>query len=465
MRFRGAPYRDVDYRLARNCVEHAASGARGREMTISLQTGSPALATVNGSDSSQAIGSNGPSATGDSPFAAVLQEQQQQEAAATPAPVAVNGSATTTQCYTYDFLANSGDDVYEIAGAQVRGMPVVIYDPNGVLPSVTILPTDDAVAVMKTNNVPITTPDQGVSYEYNRLFDQDFTPAVAHGAETPTQLEVQVVQQMQAEGWSSGALAPWINQVASYLPAAASDASPAPTGSLPLSTADSAVAGTTNPGSSASTTSAPAETPAAAAEDPSPLEEAAVAPPSANPGGAGPASTPASLTAAGTASADTTTTSSAAVAAPAPVVVNGSRTTTQGYSYDFLTQAGDDVYEIAGAQVRGMPVVIYDPNGVLPSVTILPADDAVAVMKANNVPITTPDQGVRYEYNRLFDQDFTAAVAHGAETPTQLEAQVVRQMLAEGWSSDSLAPWTDQLASNLQAPASGASPAATGSLS
>jgi hypothetical protein len=206
-------------------------------------------------------------------------------------------------------------------------------------------------------------------------------------------------------------------------------------------------------------------TPAAAAEDPSPLEEAAVAPPSANPGGAGPASTPASLNAAGTASADTTTTSSAAVAAPAPVVVNGSRTTTQGYSYDFLTQAGDDVYEIAGAQVRGMPVVIYDPNGVLPSVTILPADDAVAVMKANNVPITTPDQGVSYEYNRLFDQDFTAAVAHGAETPTQLEAQVVRQMLAEGWSSDSLAPWTDQLASNLQAPASGASPAATGSLS
>ena len=126
-------------------------------MTISFQTGSPALAAVNGSDASQPIGSAGSSAAGDSPFQAVLKEQQRQQTPATataipsaavagggvqmrstaqssygsPGPVLVNGKPYVTQCYTYDYLAFPKEDVYEISGAQVRGMAVRIYDPSG----------------------------------------------------------------------------------------------------------------------------------------------------------------------------------------------------------------------------------------------------------------------------------------------------------------------------------------------
>src|ERR1035438_2877703 len=250
-----------------------------KEMTISLQTGSGALAAVNGSDPSQAIGSTSSSEAGATPFQVVLNQQQQQQAtlaaaAAKPAAsvagggvqaqytaqsshvgagaVMVNGTRCITQCYTYDFLANNvTDDVYEISGAQMLGMAVRIYDPSGQKSDVDFQPGDDVVAVMKANNIPIHAADQGVSYEYAKLFTTtDWTPDVSSGKKSPIQLEAQVVQQMLGDGWSSEALAPWINQVASYLPTPASGASPAPTGSLPLATADSVAAGvSTDPGS------------------------------------------------------------------------------------------------------------------------------------------------------------------------------------------------------------------------
>ena len=300
-------------------------------MTISLQTGSGALAAVNGSDPSQAIGSTSSSEAGATPFQVVLNQQQQQQAtlaaaAAKPAAsvagggvqaqytaqsshvgagaVMVNGTRCITQCYTYDFLANNvTDDVYEISGAQMLGMAVRIYDPSGQKSDVDFQPGDDVVAVMKANNIPIHAADQGVSYEYAKLFTTtDWTPDVSSGKKSPIQLEAQVVQQMLGDGWSSEALAPWINQVASYLPTPASGASPAPTGSLPLATADSVAAGvSTDPGSSTSTISALADTPVAAAQVTSTPEaavasvaapqvtstpEAAVAPSSTDPVGA-----------------------------------------------------------------------------------------------------------------------------------------------------------------------------------
>ena len=264
-------------------------------MTISFQTGSPALATVSGSDSSQPIGSNGSSAAGDSPFQAVFAaaaaipsvavagggvqlQSTAQSSHGSLEPVMVNGTRYITQCYTYGFLASAPDDVYEIAGAQARGMAVRIYDPSGQRPDVEIQPDGDVLAAMRANNIPIHATDQGVSYEYGRLFTKGFTLDVAFGKESPTQLEAEVVQQMLGEGWSSAALAPWINQVASYLPTP-SGASPAATGSLPLATADPVAAGvSTDPGSSTSTISALADTPVAAAQDTSTAEEPAVAP-------------------------------------------------------------------------------------------------------------------------------------------------------------------------------------------
>ena len=287
-------------------------------MTISFQTGSPALATVSGSDSSQPIGSNGSSAAGDSPFQAVFAaaaaipsvavagggvqlQSTAQSSHGSLEPVMVNGTRYITQCYTYGFLASAPDDVYEIAGAQARGMAVRIYDPSGQRPDVEIQPDGDVLAAMRANNIPIHATDQGVSYEYGRLFTKGFTLDVAFGKESPTQLEAEVVQQMLGEGWSSAALAPWINQVASYLPTP-SGASPAATGSLPLATADPVAAGvSTDPGSSTSTISALADTPVAAAQVTSTPEaavasvaapqvtstpEAAVAPSSTDPVGA-----------------------------------------------------------------------------------------------------------------------------------------------------------------------------------
>ena len=264
-------------------------------MTISLQTGSGALAAVNGSDASQAIGSTASSGAGATPFQVVLNQQQQQAtlapAAVKPAAsvagggvqahytaqsshagagtVMVNGTRCITQCYTYDFLANNvTDDVYEISGAQMLGMAVRIYDPSGQKSDVDFQPGDDVVAVMKANNIPIHAADQGLSYEYARLFTTtDWTPDVSSGKKSLTQLQAEVVQQMLADGWSSDALAPCITQVASYLPTPASGASPAPAGSLPLATADSVAAGgSTDPGSSISTLSALADTPVAAAQ-------------------------------------------------------------------------------------------------------------------------------------------------------------------------------------------------------
>jgi hypothetical protein len=161
-------------------------------------------------------------------------------------------------------------------------MAVRIYDPSGQRPDVEIQPDGDVVAAMRANNIPIQAPDQGVSYEYGRLFTKGFTLDVAYGNKSVTQLETEVVQQMLGEGWSTEALAPWIKQVASYLQTPASGASPAPTGSLPLSTADPAAAALpTDPGSSTSTIStisALAVAPVAAAQDTSAPAEAAVAP-------------------------------------------------------------------------------------------------------------------------------------------------------------------------------------------
>jgi hypothetical protein len=274
-------------------------------MTISIQTSSPSL--VTGSDSSQPLGSTGSSAAGDSPFAVVLKAQQQQAtaAAATAKPAAavagssaqtqvtaapsphgplqavlVNGRPYITQCYTYDDLGIEGN-VYQISGAQVEGMAVRIYDPSGQRPDVELQPGDDVVAVMRANNIAIQATDQGVSYEYGRLFNQNWTPDVSSGKKDPHQLEAEVVQQMLGDGWSRESLAPWINQVASYGLTPVSTASPAPTGSLPVSTADPVAAGMVSaPGLSTPSTSALAlaETPVAAAQDTAAPEEAAVAP-------------------------------------------------------------------------------------------------------------------------------------------------------------------------------------------
>src|ERR1035441_7266365 len=263
-------------------------------MTISFQTGSPAPATVTGSDPRQPLGSNSSSAAGDSPFQAILNEQQQQQAPATATaitsatqslygslqPVMVNGRPYITQCYSYQYLAGAKEDVYEISGAQIRGMAVRIYDPSGLRPDVELQPNDDVVAVMRANNIPVYATDQGVSYEYGKLFTTAFaknlTLDASSGNKSPIQLEAQVVQEMLGEGWSNEALAPWINKVASYLPTP-SGASPASTGSLPLATADPVAAGvSTDPGSSTSTISALADTPVVAAQVTS-TPEAAVA--------------------------------------------------------------------------------------------------------------------------------------------------------------------------------------------
>lgn len=117
-----------------------------------------------------------------------------------PGPVSINGSRVTTQCYSYSYLAVAGDS--EVAGAQVRGMPVIIWDPNGVLPSVTIMPGDDMIAVMKANNVPIAgSPDGGLGYEYMRHYNAEF-PQAAHGYETVDQVTIKAIQQTLADGWT-----------------------------------------------------------------------------------------------------------------------------------------------------------------------------------------------------------------------------------------------------------------------
>jgi hypothetical protein len=141
--------------------------------------------------------------------------------------VAINGSPTTTQCYTYGFLTRAEYDLAEIAGAQVRGMPVLIYDPNGMLPSVTIMPSDDAVAVMKANNVPIDAPDGGLGYDYVRNYNAEF-PNAAHGIESLSQVTTDAIQQTLAEGWTTAQML-----TAGFTAQQLADTSSAPTGSLP----------------------------------------------------------------------------------------------------------------------------------------------------------------------------------------------------------------------------------------
>ena len=401
-------------------------------MTISLQTGSGALAAVNGSDPSQAIGSTSSSEAGATPFQVVLNQQQQQAtlaaAAAKPAAsvagggvqaqytaqsshvgagaVMVNGTRCITQCYTYDFLANNvTDDVYEISGAQMLGMAVRIYDPSGQKSDVDFQPGDDVVAVMKANNIPIHAADQGVSYEYAKLFTTtDWTPDVSSGKKSPIQLEAQVVQQMLGDGWSSEALAPWINQVASYLPTPASGASPAPTGSLPLATADSVAAGvSTDPGSSTSAISALADTPVAAAQVTS-TPEAAVAPVAV--------------------AQDTSTPAEVAVA---PVAV----------AQDTSTPAEVAVAPVAVAQVTSTPEAAVAPSSTDPV-----RADAVNVAPAtNSAPLASLYQDLQSAAVKASPDNATAAGSSGVEWTPADWAQQVRQLT----SNPDVLPSLDQM--------------------
>jgi hypothetical protein len=346
-----------------------------------------------------------------------LNEQQQQQAPATAAaipsatqsshgslePVMVNGTRYITQCYTYGFLASAPDDVYEIAGAQARGMAVRIYDPSGQRPDVEIQPDGDVLAAMRANNIPIHATDQGVSYEYGRLFTKGFTLDVAFGKESPTQLEAEVVQQMLGEGWSSAALAPWINQVASYLPTP-SGASPAATGSLPLATADPVAAGvSTDPGSSTSTISALADTPVAAAQVTS-TPEAAVAPVAV--------------------AQDTSTPAEVAVA---PVAV----------AQDTSTPAEVAVAPVAVAQVTSTPEAAVAPSSTDPV-----RADAVNVAPAtNSAPLASLYQDLQSAAVKASPDNATAAGSSGVEWTPADWAQQVRQLT----SNPDVLPSLDQM--------------------
>src|ERR1035441_10588352 len=123
------------------------------------------------------------------------------------------------------------------------------------------------------------------------------------------------------------------------------------------------------------------------------------------------------------------------------VLVNGKPYITQTFTYAWCLATKEYLYQIAGALGQGMAVKIGDPSGIKPDIDFQPTDNALTVLKAAGMPITSLDQGVSYEYGWLFTKGFTLDVAFGKVTPTQLETTVVGQMLADGWSTDLLAPW------------------------
>src|ERR1035437_6353219 len=133
----------------------------------------------------------------------------------------LSGYPIPTQCMSYDtFAANTNGAVVALHSESNFGAYALrIYDPAGVRPEIQIMPGEDIVSALQAAGMSLNTADQGLSYEYNRLFNANV--AGKGGQYDPATIQAQTDKQLLVQGWTqqnlndlhagTGIYAPYVN--------------------------------------------------------------------------------------------------------------------------------------------------------------------------------------------------------------------------------------------------------------